>query len=357
MRIANTDIGPGQPTYVIAEMSANHGGDLARARELVIAAADAGANAVKVQTFTADTITIKSDRPEFRISAGTVWDGRTLHELYGEAAMPWEWQSELKLLAESRGISFFSSPFDPSAVAYLESIGVPAYKIASAEIVDIGLIRHVASTGKPIIISTGMATFEEIEEAVAAARDAGAEDIVLLKCTSAYPAPPEEVNLRTIPDMAERFGTPVGLSDHTTGIAAPVAAVALGAVIVEKHVTLSRGDGGPDAGFSLEPPELADMITQIRVAERALGEVSYVPTAREAASRSLRRSLFIVDEVAAGEVFTEDNVRSIRPAHGLHTRHLPEILGRRAARDLQPGAPLSWDAIEGETAAKPERAS
>lgn len=345
MRIGNTEIGPGQPTYVIAEMSANHGGDLAQARELVIAAADAGANAIKAQTFTADTITIESDRPEFRISAGTVWDGRTLHELYRQAAMPWEWQHELKLLAEGRGVAFFSSPFDPSAVTFLESLEVPAYKIASAEIVDIGLIRCAAATGKPMIISTGMATFEEIQEAVAAARDAGAVEIALLKCTSAYPAPPEEVNLLTIPHMAETFGAPVGLSDHTTGIAVPVAAVALGAVIIEKHVTLSRADGGPDSGFSLEPPELADMIRQIRVAELALGEVSYTPTAREVGSRSLRRSLFVVADIREGEVFSDSNVRSIRPGDGLHTRHLPEVLGRRAARDIERGVPLEWEML------------
>lgn len=345
MRIGEAEIGPGRPTYVIAEVSANHGGDLGRARELVAAAADAGADAIKVQTFTADTITIDSDRPEFRISAGTVWDGQTLHALYKQAAMPWEWQHELKLLAERRNLAFFSSPFDLSAVSFLESLEVPAYKIASAEVVDIGLIRCVAATGKPMIISTGMATFEEIQEAVAAARDAGAAEITLLKCTSAYPAPPEEVNLRTIPHMAETFGVPVGLSDHTMGIAVPVAAVAMGAAIVEKHITLSRADGGPDSGFSLEPSEFTDMTSQIRVAERALGEVSYSPTAREVESRSLRRSLFVVADVRVGDVFTDSNVRSIRPAHGLHTRHLPDILGRPAARDIERGSPLEWDMV------------
>lgn len=345
MRIGNTDIGPGHPTYVIAEMSANHGGDLEVARELVRAAADAGANAIKVQTFTADTITVDSDRPEFRISAGTVWDGRTLHDLYREASMPWEWQVDLKRLAEGRGMDFFSSPFDASAVDFLESIAVPAYKIASAEIVDVGLIRRVAATGKPMILSTGMATFDEIAEAVAAARDVGAEALALLKCTSAYPAPVDEVNLHTIPHMAQTFGVTVGLSDHTAGIAVPVAAVALGATIVEKHVTLRRADGGPDSGFSLEPSELAEMIVQIRAAEQALGEVTYEPTAREAPSRALRRSLFVVADMRAGEVFTDANVRSIRPAHGLHTRHLPEILGRRAATDLERGTPLEWTMV------------
>lgn len=345
MRIGITDIGPGTPTYVIAEMSANHGGDLDRAHELVIAAADAGADAIKVQTFTADTITLDSDRPEFRIAAGTVWDGQTLHQLYREAAMPWEWQGDLKRTAERCGLALFSSPFDLTAVDFLESLAVPAYKIASAEIVDIGLIRRVARTGKPMIVSTGMATYEEIAEAVAAARDSGAQDIALLKCTSAYPAPPEEVNLRTIPHMAEAFGVPVGLSDHTMGIAVPVAAVAVGASIIEKHVTLRRSDGGPDAGFSLEPAELAEMVAQIRVAERALGDVSYTPTAREVDSRALRRSLFVVTDIRAGDAFTEVNVRSIRPAHGLHTRHLPDVIGKHAARDIERGTPMAWDLV------------
>jgi pseudaminic acid synthase len=332
-------------TFVIAELSANHGGSLDTALDIVRAAAEAGADAVKLQTYRPDTITLDSDTEPFRISSGTIWDGRTLFALYGEAYTPWEWHAVIRDEAVKLGMTWFSSPFDATAIDLLESLDAPAYKIASFEIVDVGLIRRVAATGKPMIISTGMATLAEIEEAVTVARDAGATQIALLKCTSAYPAPPEEVDLRTIPHMADAFGTPVGLSDHTTGIAVPVAAVALGAVIVEKHLTLRRADGGPDSGFSLEPPEFAEMVAQIRIAERALGGVSYVPTPREAGSRSLRRSLFVVEDVAAGASFTEANVRSIRPGHGLHTRHLPDVLGRLAIRDVKRGTPLSWDLI------------
>ncbi len=345
MRIGKRDVGTGYPAFVIAELSANHAGDQARAIELVEAAAAAGADAVKVQTFTADTITLDSGAEAFRISAGTVWDGRTLHDLYTEAAMPWEWQPTLKEVADRLGIEFFSSPFDPTAVEFLESLDVPCYKIASAEIVDVGLISLVARTGKPIIISTGMATLSEIDEAVVAAREAGAQDIVLLKCTSAYPADPAEINLSTIPHMAATFDCPVGLSDHTLGIAVPVAATAFGAAVIEKHLTLRRADGGPDSGFSLEPDELAEMIRQVRVAEQARGRISYDPTEQEAATRSLRRSLFVVEDVPAGGAFSEVNVRSIRPGNGLHTRHLPQIIGRLANRDVERGTPLSWDLI------------
>jgi N-acetylneuraminate synthase len=259
--------------------------------------------------------------------------------------MPWDWQPRLKDHANDLGLELFSSPFDPTAVEFLERIGVPAYKIASAEIVDVGLIRRVAATGKPMIISTGMATLPEIEEAVGAAREAGATEIALLKCTSAYPAPPDEANLRTIPDLAARFDVLVGLSDHTMELGVPVAAVVLGAVIVEKHLTLARADGGPDGGFSLEPHEFAEMVRQIRIAEQALGAVSYTPTPREVPNRAFRRSLFVVEDVSAGEALTERNVRSIRPASGLHARHLPEVLGRHAARDIPRGTPLAWELI------------
>ena len=348
IRIGNRLIGPGSPTYVIAEISANHNQELERAVAMIHEAARAGADAVKFQTYTADTITIDSDRPEFRIAAGTVWDGRMLYDLYREAFTPWDWFPELARQAAISEIQFFSSPFDDSAVALLETLDVPAYKIASNEIVDMGLIKRVASTGKPVIISTGMASFEEIAEALSAAREAGATEIALLKCTSAYPAPPSEVNLNTIPHMADAFDVPVGLSDHTMGIAVPVAAVARGAAIVEKHFTLRRSDGGPDSGFSLEPHEFAEMVSQIRVAEQALGEVSYTPTERELGNRALRRSLFVVEDVAAGESFTSENVRSIRPGHGLHTRHLNEVIGRTAERDVSRGTPLTWDMIEPE---------
>ena len=345
MEIAGRPIGAGAPTYVIAELSANHRQSFDAAIRLVEAAADAGVDAVKLQTYTADTITIDADGPEFRIESGTIWDGRTLHDLYAEAATPWEWHEPLQRAASDRGLHFFSSPFDDTAVDFLEGLGVPAFKIASFEIVDVGLIARVARTGKPMIISTGMATLDEVTEGVAAARAAGAAQIALLKCTSSYPAAPEDADLLTIPDMAARFDVPIGLSDHTLGTVVPVAAVALGAAIVEKHLTLSRADGGPDGGFSLEPAEMREMVEGIRVAERALGTISYAPSSQEAPSRILRRSLFVVDRVSAGEPFTEANVRSIRPGHGLHTRHLPEILGRRATRDIERGTPLDWNLI------------
>ncbi len=343
--IAGRRIGPGEPVYVIAELSANHGQQLDRARELVRMAADAGADAIKLQTYTPDTITLDSDKPWFRIQSGSLWDGRTLYDLYGEAFTPWEWHAELKALAESLGMALFTSPFDFTAVDFLESIHVPAYKIASFELVDLPLIRRVAATGKPMILSTGMATRDEIEEAVQTAREAGATQLALLKCTSAYPAPPEEANLRTIPELAEAFGCVAGLSDHTLGTGVPIAAVALGASIVEKHVTMRREDGGPDGAFSLEPAELREMIAAIRFTEAALGGVAFGPTSREAGSRQFRRSLFVVEDVAEGEIFTEANVRSIRPSNGLHTRHLDEVLGRRATRAIERGTPLDWDLV------------
>jgi pseudaminic acid synthase len=346
VKIDGRPIGGTPPhTFIIAELSANHGGSLDNALRIVRAAAEAGADALKLQTYRPDTITIDADTEPFRISSGTVWDGRTLFSLYEEAYTPWEWHAPIRDEALKLGMTWLSSPFDATAIDLLESLDTPAYKIASFEIVDIGLIRRVAETGKPMIISTGMATLAEVEEAVTAARDAGAAEIALLKCTSAYPAPPEEVDARTIPHMAQAFGVPVGLSDHTLGIAVPIAAVALGAAIVEKHLTLRRVDGGPDSGFSLEPKEFAEMVDQIRVAEQALGDINYTPTAHEASSRSLRRSLFVVEDVGAGESFTETNVRSIRPGQGLHTRHLPDVLGRSAVRDVKRGTPLSWDLI------------
>lgn len=344
--IAGRPVGPGHPVYVIAEMSANHNRDIDAAIELVHAAKDAGADAVKVQTYTPDTITLKSDRDPFRIAGGTLWDGKVLWDLYKEAYMPWEWQPRLKEEAERLGLHFFSTPFDFTAVDFLEELEVPAYKIASFELVDLPLIRKVAATGKPLILSTGMATVSEIEEAVAVARDAGAEQIALLRTNSAYPAPPDEMDLRTIPHMAEMFGVPVGLSDHTLGIAVPVVAAAMGAALIEKHLTLSRSVPGPDSAFSLEPQEFKEMVEAVRTAERALGGVRYGPTPKEQASRVFRRSLFVVKDVRAGEPLTPENVRSIRPAHGLHTRHYDEVLGKRARVDIAAGTPLSWDLIE-----------
>ncbi len=342
--IAGRGIGPGEPAYVIAELSANHHQSLDEALKLVEAAKAAGADAVKLQTYTPDTITIDCDNEYFRVK-GTIWEGRNLHQLYGEAYTPWEWHGRLIEAATSMGIHCFSSPFDDTAVEFLESLGVPAYKIASFENVDLPLIRRVARTGKPAIMSTGMATLGEIEEAVEAFRAAGGSALALLKCTSAYPAPPEEVNLRTIPHLVQAFGVVAGLSDHTLGATVPVAAVTLGARIVEKHFTLSRGTPGPDSAFSLEPHEFRAMVEAIRLAERALGEVRYGYTEREAQSRALRRSLFVVRDVAEGESFTPENIRSIRPGYGLHTRHLDEVLGRRARQAIARGTPLSWELI------------
>ncbi len=339
-------VAAGGRAYVVAELSANHDQDFARAIELVDAAHQAGADAIKLQTYTPDTITLKSDAEAFVIRSGTVWDGRTLYDLYGEAYTPWAWHEPLQQRAESLGLGFFSSPFDSTAVDFLADLEVLAIKIASFEIVDVGLIERSARTGLPLVISTGMATFPEIEEAVAVARGAGAARIVLLKCTSSYPAPVEEANLRTMEHLAATFGLPVGLSDHTLGTAVPVAAVAMGAVMIEKHLTLWRSDGGPDSGFSLEPHEFRTMVDGIRAAEAAIGRVSYEPTAHEVESRRLRRSLFITADLKAGEALSEASVRSVRPAAGLHTRHLPEVLGRRVRRDVALGTPLSWDLLE-----------
>ena len=345
IEVGRRRIGDGEPVYIVAEMSANHSQDVDQAVRTLHAAKEAGADAVKLQTYTPDTLTISSDKEYFRIGGGTLWDGRTLHDLYGEAYMPWEWQPKLKEIADEIGIDLFSTAFDPTAVDFLEEMGVPVHKVASFEIVDIPLIEKMARTGKPLIISTGMATLSEIEEAVHAARRAGATQVALLKCTSAYPAPPEEMNLRTIPHLADAFSVPVGLSDHTLGIAVPVAAVALGACIVEKHFTLSRDIPGPDSAFSLEPHEFKAMVEAIRTVEKALGKVHYGVSEQEARSRVFRRSLFVVKDMKAGEVFTEENVRSIRPGYGLPPKYLPEILGRRAVRDVEKGTPLRWELI------------
>jgi pseudaminic acid synthase len=347
LRIGNRNVGPGNPVYIVAELSANHNQDLQRAFSLIDASKDAGADAIKLQTYTPDTITIRSDGEPFQIRGGTLWDGRTLHDLYGEAFTPWEWHAELQQKALSCGMDFFSSPFDASAVDFLETLNVPAYKIASPELVDIPLIQKAAGTGKPLIMSTGMATAEEIEEALASARAAGAGQIALLKCTSAYPSSPLEMNLSMIPALAERFGVPVGLSDHSMGIAVPIAAVALGACIIEKHLTLSRSVKGPDSEFSLEPHEFKAMAEAVRTVELAIGHPEFRVGEKEKATRAFRRSLFVVADVKLGDVFTAQNVRSIRPGNGLHTRHLAEIIGQRASCDIQRGTPLSWELVAG----------
>jgi pseudaminic acid synthase len=344
-RIQGRRIGPGHPVYVVAELSGNHNQNFERAVQLVYAAKQAGADAVKMQTYTPDTITIAGDRECFHIGGGTLWDGRTLYDLYAEAHTPWHWQPKLKQFAEELGLHCFSSPFDATAVDFLEKMNVPAYKLASCELVDLQLIEKIARTGKPLIMSTGMATLEEIEEALATARNAGSTQIALLKCTSAYPAPWEEINLRTIPELAQRFSTLVGLSDHTKGLAVPIAAVALEACIIEKHLTLSRSHAGPDAEFSLEPHEFEELVHAIRAAQTALGSVQFGPTPHEESSRRFRRSLFVLQDMERGDLFSEHNVRSIRPSQGLHTRHLPHILGKRAARPIARGTPLSWDLI------------
>ena len=347
-KIQGRQIGPDHPVYVVAELSANHNQDFERVLRLVHAAKQAGADAVKLQTYTPDTITIASDRECFRIGGGTLWDGRTLYELYTQAHTPWDWQPKLKQVADELGLHLFSSPFDATAVDFLEAMHVSAYKVASCELVDLPLIEKLARTGKPLIMSSGMATFEEIAEALAAARKAGAKQIALLRCTSAYPAPVDEMNLRTIPELARRFEVPVGLSDHTMGIAIPIAATALGASIIEKHLTLSRALGGPDAEFSLEPHEFKEMIEAVRLSERALGCVQFGPTDHEESSRRFRRSLYVVQDMDQGAVFSCDNVRSIRPSQGLHTRYLPQILGKRAARPIERGTPLNWNLIADE---------
>lgn len=346
MQIGSHAIGSGRRCFLIAELSANHGQDYEVAARSLEAMKKAGADAVKVQTYTADTITLACDTPPFRIKGGTLWDGRTLHDVYAEASMPWEWQPRLQALAHDLGLEFFSSPFDHSAVDFLESLHVPAHKIASFEVVDLPLLQKVASTGKPVIMSTGMATLPEIEEALTTLREAKSGPVALLKCTSAYPAAPEEMNLRTIPDMAARFGVPIGLSDHTMGHTVPVAAVALGACIVEKHFILSRAMGGPDAPFSMEPAEFQAMAEAIRTTEAALGGISYERTPKDEKMTAFRRSLFISADVAAGEPLTPANVRSVRPADGLHPRHWQEVLGRKAARPLTKGTPLDLDMME-----------
>jgi len=345
LTIGKRQIGTDQPVYVVAELSANHNQDFEHAVRLIQACKESGADAVKVQTYTPDTITIRSNREHFQIRGGTLWDGRTLYELYGEAYTPWDWQPKLKRVADDLGLGFFASAFDSTAVDFLESTGVPAYKVASCELVDIPLLQRISHTGKPLILSTGMATIEEIEEAVQTARQAGAGHIALLRCTSAYPALPCEMNLRTIPELARRFEVPVGLSDHTMDIAVPVAAVALGACIIEKHFTLSRSLKGPDSAFSLEPAEFKTMVEAVRVAEKSLGEIHFGFTDGERTSRIFRRSLFVVQDMRQGEPFSEENIRSIRPGHGLHTRHLPQIVGQRASRDIARGTPLSWELV------------
>jgi N-acetylneuraminate synthase len=346
IRIDKHWIGLDHPPFVIAEMSGNHNGSLDRALAIVDAIADTGAQALKLQTYTADTMTLNLAEREFVIDdPNSLWAGRTLYDLYREAHTPWEWHAPIFARARARGLVAFSTPFDATAVDFLESLDVPCYKIASFENVDLPLIRKVAATGKPLIISTGLATLAEIAEAVAAARDAGCRDLVLLKCTSAYPASPADSHLRTIPHLRAAFGCEVGLSDHTLGVGAALASIALGATVIEKHVTLRRADGGVDSAFSLEPQELKQLVEDGERARLALGEVRYGPSANEVNSLRFRRSLYVVRDVPRGQVFTPENVRAIRPGLGLAPKHFEQVLGRRAARDIAAGTALAWDLI------------
>lgn len=337
-------VGDGCEPYIIAEMSANHAGSIERAKELIRAAKESGADCVKIQTYTADTITIDCRSELFYLSAGT-WAGEYLYDLYKKAYTPWEWQAELAAEAGRVGIDFFSTPFDPTAVDFLEGIGVEFYKIASFELVDIPLIRYTASKGKPMIMSTGMASLEEIRRAVDAARGAGCPGVALLRCASSYPAIPDDMNLAAMVAMREELGVPVGLSDHSMGSVGAVAAVALGASIIEKHFCLDRGIENPDSSFSMEPAEFAAMARDARAAHRAIGEAVFGPTEHE--STKGRRSLFVVRDVADGEELTTENVRSIRPSNGLEPRFLDDVLGHRATRALKRGEPLAWDMVSG----------
>ncbi len=346
IKIGSKHIGEGQKVFIVAELSANHKQDKEVARDSIYAIKDTGADAVKLQTYTPDTITIDCKNDFFKIKHGTLWDGKTLYELYKEAYTPWDWHYELKELAESLGLVFFSTPFDKTAVDFLENLQVPAYKIASFEITDIPLIEYIATKGKPVIISTGIASISEIHEAVSTCKKAGNDQVILLKCTSAYPAPFEEINLKTIPHMAETFNCIVGLSDHTLGIEVPIAAVTLGAKLIEKHFILDKNIGGPDAAFSLEPEEFKKMVSSIRNVEKAIGTVNYEPSEGMRKSRVFSRSLFAIKDIKKGEIFTESNIRSIRPGLGLHPRYLNLILGKKARKDIKKGSPLNFEHID-----------
>ena len=348
MTIGDRHIGRGNRPFIIAEMSGNHNQSLERALEIVEKAAAAGVQALKLQTYTAETMTLNLDRGEFFISdSNSLWQGTSLYQLYQKAYTPWEWHKPIFNRCKELGLICFSTPFDFTAVDFLETLDPPCYKIASFENIDLPLVRKVASTGKPMIISTGMASIAELDEVVRAAREAGCRDLVLLKCTSTYPATPENTNIRTIPHLRELFGCEVGLSDHTMGIGVAVASVALGATVIEKHFTLSRADGGVDSAFSMEPEEMRALVVETGRAWQALGQVSYGPTEKEKKSLVYRRSLYVAQDMQAGEIFTPENLRSIRPGLGLGPKYYEEILGRRAARALTRGTPVSWDLVGG----------
>jgi pseudaminic acid synthase len=346
VQLGSVPAGADHPPVIIAEMSGNHDGRLDKALDIVRAVADSGAQILKLQTYTADTITIDADTPPFRISSGhELWGGRRLYDLYVQASTPWEWHEPIFNLARKLGLEAFSSPFDRTAIDLLEKLDVPAYKVASSELTDLPLVRAMAETGKPVIVSTGMATLAEIDAAVRAARSTGNENLIVLGCTASYPAPPEETNLRRLPLLATSLGVQVGLSDHTLGIGAAVAAVALGATVIEKHITLSRAEGGVDAAFSLEPAEFTALRTETEVAWRALGNGLVGPTEHEKEGLRFRRSLFVVADVSAGDRVTRENVRSIRPAGGLAPVEIDNVLGRTFRADAVKGTPLTWDLI------------
>jgi pseudaminic acid synthase len=340
-------IGPDCPVFIVAELSGNHNGDFGRAEQLVDAAIAAGADAIKLQTYTADTMTIDCDNEYFQVRLNEAWAGHTLYSLYKWAFTPWEWQAKLKARAEARGVPLFSSPFDASAVDFLESLDVPLYKVASFEIGDLGLLRKIGSTHKPVIMSRGMANAEEIQLALETLREAGTPGVALLHCVSSYPAVPEDMNLRTIPDLSRRFDVVTGLSDHTLGTAVAVASVALGAAVIEKHFTLRRADGGPDAAFSLEPEEFAEMVRQVRQVSAALGRPSYEPSGKELETKAYRRSLFVVEDIEKGELFTTRNVRVIRPGHGLAPKYFDAVIGQRASTAVARGTPLRREHVSG----------
>lgn len=344
--IGKTRICSEDNTFILAELSANHLMNYDRAVQIMEAAKNAGADAVKIQTYTADTITVNSDKPWFQITQGTIWDGTTLHKLYESAYTPWEWQPKLKEEAERLGLEFLSSPFDLTAVDFLEEMNISAYKIASFEITDIPLIKKAAKTGKPIIISTGIAHKEDIEEAVKTCIEVENNQVILLKCSSAYPAPYEDINLKSISMLAEEFDCIAGLSDHTMGFGVAVAGVALGAKVIEKHLTLGRADGGPDGSFSMEPAEFKEMVENIRLVEKALGKPTYLLTEKQIKSREHSRSLFVVQDMKKGDIITAENIRSIRPSCGLHTRYYESLLGKRVNRDLELGTPMSLEYLE-----------
>lgn len=343
--INGRQIGRDHPPYVIAELSANHNGSLDTALAIIDEAAKAGADAVKLQTYTADTITLDHDGPEFQITGG-LWDGYSLYKLYQQAHTPWDWHEALFAHARKRGITIFSSPFDTTAADLLDELGAPAFKIASFEAIDLPLIRYVAAKGKPMIISTGMADLDEITEAVQAAREGGCEDLVLLQCVSGYPAPPEDYKLATMVDIERRFGVPVGLSDHTLNNVSAIAAVALGATVIEKHFTLDRNGGGPDDSFSLEPADLAQLCRDARIAWEAIGKVDYGLKSSERANTVFRRSLYAVQDIPRGSVITPAHVRSIRPGYGLAPKHLDNVIGARARQAIARGQAIQWDLID-----------